>query len=53
MDNKTPLHLSGSEVISGTEDKRSNIITKDTHTALISGYFKRFGSSEAGPWTFE
>ena len=36
MDSKTPFHLSGSEVSSGTEDKRPNIITKDAHTALIS-----------------
>ena len=28
MDSKTPFHLSGSEVISGTEDKRPRIMTK-------------------------
>ena len=46
MDSKTPFHLSGSEVISGTEDKRPNIITKHFPIALIT-YPKSFGICEA------
>ena len=34
MDSKTPFHLSSSEVSSGTEDKRPNIITKDAPSGL-------------------
>lgn len=43
MDSKTLFHFSGSEVISGTEDKRPNIITKDVHTVLISQDISRVG----------
>ena len=41
MDSKTPFHLSGSEVISGTEDKRPNIITKDVPIPLIAQEMSR------------
>ena len=44
-----PFHLYGSEGISGTEDKRSNILTKDVPVAPIcSGNSKGGGSCQLG-----
>jgi len=37
-----PFHLSGSDVISGTEDKRPNIVTKDP-LLLLFRKFQEFG----------
>lgn len=36
MNNMTPISLFGSEEISGIEDQRSNIITKDAPVAFIA-----------------
>jgi len=49
MNNKTSLHLYGSEVISGTEDKRLNIMTNTVPVAFISGSSKGFWCCEQGP----
>ena len=44
MTSKTPFHLYGSEVISESEDKRPNVMTKDAPIALIfSGNSEQFG----------
>ena len=42
MNNKYPFHLYGCEVISRTEDKRPNFITKDASIALIAQKIQRF-----------
>lgn len=33
-----PFHLYGSEEISGTEDKKPNIMTKDDPGAVVTGF---------------
>lgn len=48
MNNKTSLHFYGSEVISGTEDEKPNIMTNGAPIALISGSSKGFWSCEPG-----
>ena len=49
---KHPFHCDDSKAISRTEDKRSNIMTKNTPVALISSRnSKGFGCSES--WTMD
>lgn len=40
MNNKTPIHLYGYEVISGTEDKGPNIVLVCSHCSYHSGNSK-------------